>query len=176
MVGSVPTIMFSPFEKVTQPVPAPPPPCDFVARGKAVEKTNLIGQMQDSSARGSKVTWNYKTQADSTFGIGVSDSPTKHFSESGSFTITNSMGGNGGFPAGPGFNRFVYGHFFRQRYVIAGLNPICDPLQPATPVTSTSATWTTQSFLILSAGMPSLRLLRNCGLTTARAGKCVSSV
>jgi len=92
--------------------------------------------MQDSSARLNKVTWEYATQSDSTFGVGVSDSPTKGYTEGGSFTITNSMGGSGGFTAGPGFNRFVYGHFFRQRYQIAALNPICSPLYMAKFVSS----------------------------------------
>jgi hypothetical protein len=36
------------------------------------EKSNLIGQMQVSDSRGSSANWNYSTQADSTFGVGVS--------------------------------------------------------------------------------------------------------
>jgi hypothetical protein len=127
MRGSIPTIMFSPFERATsQGVPAPkPPPCFYNAHGKSVEKTNLIGQMQDSAARGSKVEWEYSSEADSTFGVGVSNNPTKHFNESGSFTITNSISGSGGFTAGAGFNRFVYGHFYRQRYVGTAPQPFC---------------------------------------------------
>jgi hypothetical protein len=127
MRGSIPTIMFSPFENATSSgVPAPePPPCFYNAHGKSVEKTNLIGQMQDSAAKGSKVDWEYSSEADSTFGVGVSNNPTKHFSEAGSFTITNSISGSGGFTAGAGFNRFIYGHFYRQRYAGTAPQPFC---------------------------------------------------
>jgi hypothetical protein len=72
--------------------------------------------MQDSTGRGSQVTFNYSASADSTFGVGVSGSPTKGYTLSGSFTITNSMGGTGSFTRGPNFNGFVFGHFYRQRY------------------------------------------------------------
>src|SRR5215469_6192582 len=44
MAGSAVTIMFSPFENVPKPPPGPPPPCIFVARGRAVEKTNKMGR------------------------------------------------------------------------------------------------------------------------------------
>jgi hypothetical protein len=115
--GSLPTIMFSSFERVpSSQQPRPVFPCRARADGKPVEKTNLIGQMQDSGSKGSQVSWDYAVSADSTFGVGVSDSPTKNYTISGSFSITNSMSGSGGFSAGPGFNRFVYGHFYRQRY------------------------------------------------------------
>lgn len=119
--GSIPAIMFAPFEKVpSSEVPDPVFPCRAVADGRPVEKTNLIGQMQDSSSQGSQVSWDYGASADSTFGVAVSDSPTKNYTVSGSFSITNSMSGSGGFSSGPGFNSFVYGHFYRQRYKDVG--------------------------------------------------------
>ena len=111
-------VPFSPFV-VRNPMLDGPvaPPCVWTANGKVREKSNLIGQMQVSNSRGSSADWDYKTKADSTFGIGVSDSIDKHYSLDGHFSITNSMGGDGGFTGGPGFNRFVYGHFYRQRYI-----------------------------------------------------------
>jgi hypothetical protein len=119
--NSIPTIMFSSFENVASSHhPDPVFPCKSVAAGKPIEKINQIGQMQDSTSKGSQVSWDYKASADSTFGIGVSDSVTKNYTASGSFSITNSMSGSGGFSAGPGFNRFVYGHFYRQRYKNVG--------------------------------------------------------
>lgn len=51
----------------------------------------------------------------------------QNYTVDGSFTITQTFSGDGGFTAGPKFNRFVYGHFYRQRYIsntFAG-HPIC---------------------------------------------------
>lgn len=128
MAGSMATIRFSPFAKVTPSSQPDPVMCRLVADGKEVERTNLIGQMQDSGAKGSHVKFVYKTSADSTFGVGVSGSPVKNYTVSGSFTITNSMSGSGGVPEGPGFNGFLYGHFYRQRYEQqAAADPICGP-------------------------------------------------
>ncbi|MGO9161495.1 MAG: hypothetical protein ACLP7J_12405 [Streptosporangiaceae bacterium] len=111
------TVTFSPFRTVPAVRPdVVPPPCVWTADGSPVEKSNRIGQMQDSSGRGSKAAWNYSTEADSTFGVGVSGSLTANYSGDGSLTITNSIGASGGFTAGADFNRFVYGHFYRQRY------------------------------------------------------------
>ena len=128
LAGSMATIMFSPFEKVT-PLSRPDPVmCRLVADGKEVERTNLIGQMQDSEGKGSHVKFVYKTSADSTFGVGASGSPAKNYTVSGSFTITNSMSGSGGVPEGAGFNGFLYGHFYRQLYEQqAAADPICGP-------------------------------------------------
>jgi hypothetical protein len=114
MARSMSTIIFSPFQKATPP--ARRPACVYEANGKPVERVNRIGQVQDSEGKGSKVSFDYAGNADSTFGVGVSDSPADGYTVSGSFTITNSIGSDGGFTTGPGFNRFVYGHFYRQRY------------------------------------------------------------
>ncbi len=120
-------LTFSPYQKNGTPDFAPPP-CTWIANGAVAERSNLIGQMQDSKAKGSEVDWDYSTAADSTFGVAVSGNLAKHYSVSGSFTITNSLGGAGGFGAGPGFDRYVYGHFYRQRYLsnsdLQG-HPIC---------------------------------------------------
>jgi len=123
----MPRLTFSPFGSEAPP-DLVPPPCTWTADSKVVEKSNLIGQMQDSSSKGSTVDWDYSTTADSTFGVAVSDELAKNYTVSGSFTITNSFGGSGGFTEGPGFNGYVYGHFYRQRYIsdfnLAG-KPIC---------------------------------------------------
>lgn len=76
----------------------------------------MIGQVQDSVAKGSSVSFDYSTSADSTFGIGVSASPFTGYTASGTYTITNTIGGDGGFSEGPKFNRFVLGHFYRQKF------------------------------------------------------------
>ncbi len=115
MMGSAQAVDFSSYQVMATP-DLRPPPCEWTADGKVVERSNLIGQMQDSKGKGSQVDWDYSTTADSTFGVAVSDDLTKHYSASGSFTITNSLGGSGGFSEGPGFDRYVYGHFYRQRY------------------------------------------------------------
>lgn len=111
-------VTFSPFV-IRNPMPdrPVPPPCVWLANGKVKERSNLIGQMQVSNSRGSSADWDYSTEADSTFEVGVSDSIDKHYSLDGHFSITTKMGGSGGFTGGPGFNRFVYGHFYRQRYI-----------------------------------------------------------
>lgn len=43
--------------------------------------------------------------------------PTKDFTLGGSWHVSDSIGGGGGFDTGAGFNRFVWGHFYRQRYI-----------------------------------------------------------
>jgi hypothetical protein len=76
--GSNPMIMFSSYERINGQ-PDPVFPCRAVADGKQVEKSNLIGQIQDSASKGSQVSWDYGVSADSTFGVAVSDSPTKNY-------------------------------------------------------------------------------------------------
>jgi len=114
--AGVPAVVFSPFQTAVRPGKGPPP-CIWAANGKPVEESNLIGQMQVSASPGSDAAWDYSTQADSTFGVAVSGQVSKHYKVDGSFTITQTFSGDGGFTAGPGFNRFVYGHFYRQRYI-----------------------------------------------------------
>jgi len=114
-VTAMPLLTFSPFQEEATP-DFSPPLCEWLANGHVAERWNLIGQMQDSSGKGSVVDWEYKSTADSTFGVGVSGSPAKHYSLDGHFSITNNFGGSGGFSEGPGFDGFVYGHFYRQRY------------------------------------------------------------
>lgn len=118
MTGT-PQLAFSGYQKWAGANAAPR--CVWTASGSAVRMSNLIGQMQDSAANGSEVDWHYGVMADSTFGVAVSDHLTRHYEMSGSFTITNKIGTNGGFKAGPGFNRFIYGHFYRQRYTSSSL-------------------------------------------------------
>ncbi len=118
IVGPMTTITFSSFDTI-KPLGNPnPPECVLVADGKAVEKTNRIGQMQNGDGKHTSATFNYSTSADSTFGVGTSNSPNDNYTLSGDLTITNSFGGSGSFTRGPGFNDFVFGHFYRQRYRI----------------------------------------------------------
>jgi hypothetical protein len=114
-----PTAALSAFTQQSQDVTIPPP-CEWRADGSAVEESDRIGQMQVSTAPGSEARWTYNTQADSTFGVGVSASATSGYSVDGSFTVTNTIGSSGGFTGGPGFNRYVDGHFYRQRYISDG--------------------------------------------------------
>lgn len=80
------------------------------------EKAVRLGQMQDSSETGSKVKWTYTTHADSVFTVGESSFPASSYSASGTYTVSNAIGTTGGFPEGPGFNRYVDGDMYLVRY------------------------------------------------------------
>jgi hypothetical protein len=118
----------SSFASLGETAPASPPACVWLASGSSVEESNRIGQMQDSTGSGSQVRWTYNTEADSSFGVGVSGSLTSGYSGDGSYSVSNSIGSSGGFPENAGFNEFVDGHFYRQRYASdldSGGHPIC---------------------------------------------------
>jgi hypothetical protein len=112
--ASVPTATLSAFTPQGQP--DPPVPCVWSKNGAEVEGTNRIGQMQTSTASGSHATFTYSGSADSTFGVGVSDSPSANYTLDGHFSVSNSIGSSGGLTVGAGFNHFISGHFYRQRY------------------------------------------------------------
>ena len=121
--GGSQTVTFSPFhtqallQTVSPSQGYVPRSCHWFAYGPWHETSNRIGQMQDSSGAGSAVSWVYRTTADSTFGVGVSNSsPTGGYSASGSLTVTNSIGTSSGFSEGPGFNGYVDSNFYRQTY------------------------------------------------------------
>jgi hypothetical protein len=80
------------------------------------ELSPRLGQMQDSTAGGSSVRWTYGVQADSSFDVGVSLSPTSGYSAGGNVTVSNSIGASGGFTAGAGYNWYVDGHMYQVRY------------------------------------------------------------
>lgn len=99
-----------------------PPPCYWTASGGLTEQEARLGQMQDSSEDGAYATWIYDTEADSTFGVGFSAQPNANYYESGSASVTNSIGAEGGFTVHQGFNRYVDGHVYRQSYY-SNINP-----------------------------------------------------
>jgi hypothetical protein len=124
----MPRVTFTPYEAAVAPAaPGTPhcicPTCILEAVGKQFESSNLIGQMQSAAGKGSEADYEYKSEADSTFGVGVSLDYKSHYHLDGHFHITNSISDDGGSHAGPSFNRFIYGHFYRQRYENSETNP-----------------------------------------------------
>jgi hypothetical protein len=92
-------------------------PCKFTPTGKAKERVTRIGEVHVIPVHGMSDKFEYTNRADSTISIGLSASPTSGFQFSGTGKVTNSIGTDAGFTAGPGTVSFVDSHFYYQRYI-----------------------------------------------------------
>lgn len=93
-----------------------PPPCHWERDGREVEDTTRINQIHVNQANGLTLRFEYHTQADTTLSVGESETGEKGWTASGSVTVTNSMGSNGGFTVGDGVLFYVDGHMYYQKY------------------------------------------------------------
>ena len=100
------------------------PPCVWTGSGSLDEHSARIGELHVANVSGASATYTYSVQADSTFGVEVSDSgPTSGYSESGTASVTNSIGGSGGFTGGQGFLWYVVSDFYSETFG-SNINPL----------------------------------------------------
>jgi hypothetical protein len=67
-----------------------------------------VGQIQTSQASYASGTFEYSTQADSNFDVGISySSPNGNFSNGGNASVSNSLGGSGSLPVSWGTDEYV---------------------------------------------------------------------
>ena len=90
--------------------------CKWQSYGSEYEDATRIGEIHVANLTGATDKYEFVNQADSTISVGFSGAPGSGFSAGGSITLTNSMGTNGGFTAGPGTIKYVDGHIYYQRY------------------------------------------------------------
>jgi hypothetical protein len=99
-----------------------PPPCKWDRDGREQEKPIHIGEIHLTKQRHLLLNWDYGTEADTTVTVGYSATGDGHWTDSGSYTATNSISTDSGFSTGPDVNRLRYavGQAYFQRYKTSG--------------------------------------------------------
>jgi len=98
------------------------PQCVSVAYESPKEVLTRIGEVHVGNDKGLKMRWNYYSAADTTLSVGEGLASLGPWSIDGTYTITNSLGGDGGFTAGRATLAYSDGDMWYQRYHWGGEN------------------------------------------------------
>jgi hypothetical protein len=93
-----------------------PFPCNWSRFRGLTHHETKIGQVHVANVGGVSDDYKYTTRDDATVSVGVSASPSSHYSASGSVTLTDSLSASGHLTFGKGAVHFVETLMYYQRY------------------------------------------------------------
>lgn len=104
--------------------PSSIPSCYWVKDGSPRELWTRLGEVHVANAKGMEETFDYHTQADSTISVGFSANG-KNWSASGTDTVNNELGTDGGFTEGKKTAVWAAGHVYYQAWKNSQASPAC---------------------------------------------------